>query len=455
MRSPGAGALRVNGEMVEEKETLEVMQGILENRFSLVDLSNLNERQERSTMNAVVMGLLAYDDRGFVLMNGERQKCKAILTSSLEKLRANFARQCPQVEACLQGRLTKRCKVSAKTAGNHVRHMFVPLNSSRQSSPCSLPTITLRTLREREDADAELFLPLLLIELLADLVFYRDATSTDDRLQKMEEHMGYRSLVPLALRELEKQEDEALAGEGDPPVQGMATDSRVTCKVTRKRPQEMTSKLKTAPKRPRLDASRVVARVALAPREDQGSQVAIDHHLLEPSSPRECTPLGPDRQTLPAPFAGATCGESALNASSASVWVEHDVYEVLQYDSDPYGSEVMWYEQILLDEHLLGMLRGPCYEEEEVPLISTAMPRLEHDLLFSDCGVPGPCSPLMHASQEECPQCPSPPAPQVDAGVADQVTEITHYHDDFVLLDVLDGLPLSDIDMMEAIRLQG
>eukprot|EP00890_Picochlorum_soloecismus_P005782 jgi/Picsp_1/6204/NSC_03558-R1_---NA--- len=462
------GALLVKGQKVSKIATVKVMQDILDNRFILVDLSKMNKRQERSTMNAVAMGLLAYDDRGVVLLNGERHTCEKVLTSSLEKMRADFARHCPEVEGALQARLKRRCKISAKTAADHVRHMFEPLNRVRQSLSCNLPSITLRSLRDREDADAALFLPLLLIELLADLHFYRNATKADatQELMQMEEHMGYRTLIPLALQELEKQAHEALARESDPyqQDQGMAA----TSKGTRKRTLGMTSKRRTAPKRPKQAVSRVSARVVLA-REDQGNQVALHHHLLQPSSPRECTPLGSDKQTLPSLFDGATCGADTLEASKSSVWVGYDVYDVLQYDADPRASEVMWYEQGALDEHLLGLLRGASYEEDEVPLISTTMPHQGHDFLCTESGVVGQQARFRDTFQEASPQSPSP-SPQVYSGVVLGPGVDVHgskltpdqraCRPDYILdndhhLDVLDIFQFTDTDMGEAVDLEG
>ena len=290
----GAGELRVKGERVSEGETLRVMRDILENKFSLVDLSKLNERQERSNMKAVTMGLLAYDDRSTALRNGERSKCGKILRSTLETMRLEFTRQCPEVASALHSRLEKRCLVAAKTAADHVRDMFKPLNWSSRSSGSSCKQVTLRTLRNREDARAELFLPLLLIELLADFHFYLGATKTDESLQKIEETMGYISLVPLALQELEMLARGVQGGQDAAPTQDKSVTARESTKRTRKR---STSRSATVHKRPKvtyLDTSRSNEESSVALAGDQGTYhcVALDDHLLQLSTPHGCDPVG-------------------------------------------------------------------------------------------------------------------------------------------------------------------
>ena len=277
---------------MSEGETVRVMRDILQNKFSLVDLSKLNERQERSNMNAVTMGLLAYDDRGVALLHGERSKCEKILSSALETMRLEFARQCPEVARALRSRLDKRCRVAAKTAADHVRDMFQPLNSS--SDP-RCPQVTLRTLRNREDARAALFLPLLLIELLADFHFYRDATKADESLQKMEDKMGYMELIPLALQELEKQASGVQGRQApDPNQQGVSETAGKSTKKTRKRTKSRSTEAHPSPKRPHLDTSRIVEERPVPVGGYQGTDlaVALDDHLLQPSTLWRSEPVG-------------------------------------------------------------------------------------------------------------------------------------------------------------------
>ena len=335
---------------MSEDATLRIMKDILENKFSLVDLSKLNERQERCNMNAIVMGLLAYDDRGSHLVNSERQKCKMILTTSLEKMRADFIKQCPEVAGALQDRLKRRCKVAVKTAADHVRQIFEPLNWYRKSLDSSLPWITLRSLRDRKDADADLFLPLLLIEMLADLRFYCNATKANANLQRMEEYMGYNLLIPLALQELEQVND-LLAEKLDLEQQGkgMAAKAKGARKRTKRR---KSTKSKSVMKRQKKDISKVTRGVPLA-------------------------------------------SKSQDSCASQAIWYVHD-------------------QQTAMDEHLLSMLRGPMYEEEEVPLISTMMFSQEHALFSMRYDVLDP-----YSTQNPYPIPPSasPPPPLVDSGI--------------------------------------
>ena len=327
---------------MSEDATVQVMLDILQNHFSLVDLSKLNERQERSNMNAVAMGLLAYDDRGVALINGERHKCGQILSSSLEKMRLEFANQCPDLARALHTRLEKRCRVAVKTAADHVRDMFEPLNSTSVSS---CPQVTLRTLRNREDTRAHLFLPLLLIEMLADFHFYRDATKTDESLQKMEENMGYMELIPLALQELERQGNCMQGGQvQDPNQQDTRETARDSTKGARKRSNSRSAKANPSPKRRHVDAPTISEERPVAQAGDQETDLAaaLEDHLLQPSTLWSSEPVGAASASeidwKPSPGAqGYACNSSDPNNTDDTA---HDL-DILDVDIPFSGRDMM------------------------------------------------------------------------------------------------------------------
>lgn len=332
----------MKGERVSAEATVQVMLDILQNQFSLVDLSKLNKRQERSSMNAVAMGLMAYDDRGVALMNGERQKCEKILSSSLEKMRLEFTTQCPDVARALHSRLETRCHVTGKTAADHVRHMFKPLNSTSVSS-CA--QVTLRTLRNRQDTRAHLFLPLLLIELLADFHFYRDATRTDRGLQEMEENMGYMQLIPLALRELERQGNCMQGGQVlEPNHQHTSDTARKSTKKTGKSTKRRSTEADPSPKRLHVDASTVSEERPVAVGGYQGVDLAaaLDDHLLQPSTPWRSEPLGTLSGSGSDWTPGSVAQGYACDSSDPNSTVDNAQYlDILDVDIPFSGTDMM------------------------------------------------------------------------------------------------------------------